>query len=260
MLTLSPPLFQTFGWPIEDPILNHDYNDLYAHTDNIPNPFLHLLPSTLDEQPQVGLGSDSSPFEPNAAEPNAVKKINHNANERDRRKKMNSLYSSLRTLLPPSDQAKKLSIPNTVSRVLKYIPELQNEVQRLIRKKEELTSKISKRGELIQFESQRSTMQSCSSTVSASLLGDRDVTIQICTNDANMSLLSEAIEILEKEGFQFVNASFNSFGERLFYNMHFQVHRPDQVMEIEMLRRKLSTLCEKREGHNHSASISFKNI
>ncbi|KAK1366003.1 Basic helix-loop-helix transcription factor [Heracleum sosnowskyi] len=256
MLTVSPPLFQTFGWSIEHPIINHDSNDFCAHTDIIPNPFLHL-PSTFDEQPQVGLGSDSSAFEPNA-----VKKINHNANERDRRKKMNILYSSLRTLLPASDQAKKLSIPNTVSRVLKYIPELQNEVERLIRKKEELTSKISKRGELIQFESQRnnSTIPSCSSTVSASLLGDRDVTIQISTYEANMSLLSEAIEILEKEGFHFVNASFNSFGKRLFYNMHFQAQRPDQVLEIDMLRRKLSTLCEKREDQIHSTSISFKNI
>lgn len=99
MLTVSPTLFQTFGWSIDDPIINHDYNDFYAHADITPSPF-HYLPSTLDEQPQVGIGSDSSPFQPNA-----VKKINHNANERDRRKKMNSLYSSLRTLLPASDQA-----------------------------------------------------------------------------------------------------------------------------------------------------------
>lgn len=32
------------------------------------------------------------------------KKLNHNASERDRRKKLNTLYSSLRALLPPSDQ------------------------------------------------------------------------------------------------------------------------------------------------------------
>ncbi|KAK1366007.1 hypothetical protein POM88_041568 [Heracleum sosnowskyi] len=103
-------------------------------------------------------------------------------------------------------------------------------------------------------------MQSCSSTVSASLLGDRDVTIQISTYEANRSLLSEAIGILEKEEFQFMNASFNSFRERLFYNMHFQVQRPDQVMEIEILRRKLSTLCEKREDKVNSTLSSFKFI
>jgi len=32
-----------------------------------------------------------------------VKKLNHNASERDRRKNINGLYSSLRSLLPPSD-------------------------------------------------------------------------------------------------------------------------------------------------------------
>jgi len=32
-----------------------------------------------------------------------VKKLNHNASERDRRKKINSLYSSLRSLFPASD-------------------------------------------------------------------------------------------------------------------------------------------------------------
>lgn len=119
---------------------------------------------------------------------------------------------------------KKLSIPNTVSRVLKYIPELQNEVEGLIRKKEKLSIKISRQGELIQSESQRdNSIQNCSSIVSASLLGDRDVTIQISALKANTGLLSEAIEMLEKEGFHFVNASFNSFGGRAFYNLHFQV-------------------------------------
>lgn len=32
------------------------------------------------------------------------KKLNHNASERDRRRKLNALYSSLRALLPLSDQ------------------------------------------------------------------------------------------------------------------------------------------------------------
>ncbi|WOH06366.1 hypothetical protein DCAR_0625792 [Daucus carota subsp. sativus] len=239
MLSLSPPLFQTFAWPIEDPMMNQEYN-FYAHTDNIPNSILHL-PSTLDAQPQVGLG-DSSAFEPTAV----VKKINHNANERDRRKKMNSLYSSLRSLLPAFHQTKKLSIPNTVSRVLKYIPELQNEIERLVRKKEALSVKISKQGELFQYENQRNnSIRGSLATVSASLIGDKQVTIQLSTFKANMRLQSEALEVVEKDGFELVNASFNSFGERAFYNLHLQVQRPLQVTEMESLRRTLTTLCEK---------------
>ena len=38
-----------------------------------------------------------------------VKKLNHNASERDRRKKINSLYSSLRSLLPATDQRVRFS-------------------------------------------------------------------------------------------------------------------------------------------------------
>ncbi|CAN6837306.1 unnamed protein product [Brassica oleracea] len=36
-----------------------------------------------------------------------TKKLNHNASERDRRKKINSLFSSLRSCLPASDQTVK---------------------------------------------------------------------------------------------------------------------------------------------------------
>uniref|UniRef100_A0A803QPJ0 BHLH domain-containing protein n=1 Tax=Cannabis sativa TaxID=3483 RepID=A0A803QPJ0_CANSA len=76
------------------------------------------------------------------SDPSMVKKLNHNASERDRRKKINDLYSSLRALLPLSDQTKKMSIPATVSRVLKYVPLLQEEVEGLVRKRDELLSRI----------------------------------------------------------------------------------------------------------------------
>ena len=119
---------------------------------------------------------------------------------------------------------KKLSIPNTVSRVLKYIPELQNEIERLVRKKEALSVKISKQGELFQYENQRNnSIRGNLATVSASLIGDKQVTIQLSTFKANMRLQSEALEVVEKDGFELVNASFNSFGERAFYNLHLQV-------------------------------------
>ncbi|KAJ6700146.1 ACHAETE-SCUTE TRANSCRIPTION FACTOR-RELATED [Salix purpurea] len=108
-----------------------------------------------------------------------VKKLHHNASERDRRKKINSLYSSLRSLLPASDHMKKLSIPSTISRVLKYIPELQQQVEKQIQRKEELLSKLSGQGYLIHQENQRKdTMYSSLPSVSASRLGDREVVVQ----------------------------------------------------------------------------------
>lgn len=44
---------------------------------------------------------------------------------------------------------KKLSIPTTISRVLKYIPELQHQVERLTKKKEEILLRISRQGDAV---------------------------------------------------------------------------------------------------------------
>ncbi|KAK1304176.1 hypothetical protein QJS10_CPB11g01563 [Acorus calamus] len=74
-------------------------------------------------------------------------KLNHNAYERDRRRKLNSLFSSLQSLLPGIDQKNKMSVPTTISRILKYIPELQKHVEGLRRLKEEMVMKISRRGD-----------------------------------------------------------------------------------------------------------------
>ena len=49
-------------------------------------------------------------------DPTIVKKQNHNASERDRRKKINFLYSSLRALLPAADQMVLINI--TISHFL----------------------------------------------------------------------------------------------------------------------------------------------
>ena len=45
------------------------------------------------------------------------KKLNHNASERDRRRKLNALYSSLRALLPLSDQKVCAVKPNLKYRI-----------------------------------------------------------------------------------------------------------------------------------------------
>ncbi|MCE3215588.1 hypothetical protein HAX54_002879 [Datura stramonium] len=158
-----------------------------------------------------------------------VKKHNHNASERDRRKKINGLYSSLRSLLPPSDHTKKLSIPSTVSRILKYIPELQSEVERLIQKKEEFT--ISNRENSADFNKQRRRRrggggidENSSLVISASEIGDEEIMVQICTLKNNRSSIGEAISELEDEGLVLLNSSsFETCQDRIFYTLHFQV-------------------------------------
>lgn len=117
---------------------------------------------------------------------------------------------------------KTLSIPATVSGVVKYIPELQEQVEGLIQKKEELLSRISRQEQQTRQENPRQLpAQSSSSAVAASWLNDREVMIQISTYK---SPLSEILLNLEQDGFQLLNASaFESFGGRVFHNLHLQV-------------------------------------
>ncbi|KAH9649199.1 transcription factor ORG2 [Citrus sinensis] len=172
MCALFPPFFPSLGWPLEI------------------NPICHqqdYITETIEESPQFPQESEpqaefdrSASFSANSGDPTMVKKLYHNASERDRRKKINSLYSSLRSLLPVADQTKKLSIPATVSRVLKYIPELQQQVERLMQKKEELLSKISKPGEISHQQHQRKiAIGSSLASISASRLSDMEILIQI---------------------------------------------------------------------------------
>ncbi|XP_024922954.3 transcription factor ORG2 isoform X1 [Ziziphus jujuba] len=259
MLALSPPLFPSFGWPLElDPInQDHQINDCFYGdhqcTETTSESFLHFpVPSELPQQlDQLDRSTPSTTAI--SSDLNMVKKLNHNASERDRRKKINHLYSSLRALLPATDHTKKLSIPATVSRVLKYIPDLQQQVEGLVRKKEELLSKMSKqKGNLVHHDDDQENQvktaaaRSSLSSVSATQLNDREVAIQISTYKVNNNPISEILNTLEEDGFSMLNASsFESFEGRVFHSLHLQVER--YSMECEMLGEKLMSLFEKRE-------------
>ncbi|KAM6571669.1 hypothetical protein CsatA_015749 [Cannabis sativa] len=163
-------------------------------------------------------------------DPTIIKKLCHNASERDRRKRINSLYSSLRSLLPAADQMKKLSNPSTISRTIKYIPELQNQVKGLIKKKEELLSSMSKRVELIYEEShKKSSLLSAWRSlcnVSVSRLNDSEIVLQISCFKVQQTPLSHILIDLEEDGFSVLNVnSFESFFGRVFYNIHLQVEK-----------------------------------
>lgn len=113
MLALSPPLSSTnFAyWPLEDPIGHDDQNYFYrdiepANSDqsvflNFPTPPPYDQRSRAELDHQAATPSTTADVTSDLS--TAVKKLNHNASERDRRKKINHLYSALRALLPASD-------------------------------------------------------------------------------------------------------------------------------------------------------------
>ncbi|CAN0910256.1 Transcription factor ORG2 [Linum grandiflorum] len=151
---------------------------------------------------------------------------------------------------------KKLSIPTTVSRVVKYIPELQQQVETLTLKKKQLLSTLphipkpedvqtpaehrnitkidrNQRGGLVAPNtssitnfSSSSSSSSSSSTVSTSWVSDDEIMVQVSFDATNnMVHVSDLLFHLEEEcGLVVLNtSSFCSPQGMAFYNLHFQV-------------------------------------
>ncbi|KAJ0245852.1 Myc-type [Hirschfeldia incana] len=227
MCALVPPLFPNFGWP-----LTGEYESYYGGGDSLINDtiFDFLEPETFGFHQQNNLGvSVSSEGIGIDNNPVVAKKLNHNASERDRRKKINSLFSSLRSCLPTSDQLKKLSIPQTVSRSLKYIPELQEEVKKLIQKKEEILVRVSGQKDIEHHVKQQpKVVARYVSTVSATRLGDNEVMVQISSSKIHNFLISNVLNGLKEDRFVLGDVSSSrSHGERVFYTLHLQVDNID---------------------------------
>ncbi|VAH69373.1 unnamed protein product [Triticum turgidum subsp. durum] len=112
---------------------------------------------------------------------------------------------------------KKLSIPITVSRVLKYIPELQKQVDGLEKKKEELTRANCKPGVLTMKENM-------APIVSATCLDDREIMVQVSlvSTMAGVLPMSKCIKVLENEGLRLISSSTSAFHNRTFYSLHLQ--------------------------------------
>nr|GEX75094.1 transcription factor ORG2-like [Tanacetum cinerariifolium] len=183
------------------------------------------------------------------------KKFNHNANERERRKRVNDIYAYLRSLMPISaDQKKKLSIPRTISLALEYIPELRKEVETLICKKEKLssytTSTTSTRQKNlgIKGQSSKDVISNTNSSVvsSVSILGEKEVVIQLIfsmdriSKNKEIGSLSGILTYLESEENGFVLLNLTTFtGEHMLLNtLHLQV-QGDKNVDVEMLKEKL---------------------
>ncbi|CAM0885077.1 unnamed protein product [Alopecurus aequalis] len=171
------------------------------------------------------------------------RKISHNAYERDRRKQLNGLYSSLRSLLPDTDHTKKLSIPNTVTRALQYIPELQKEVDTLEKKKEKLTRANCKPSVV-------SMTVSTAQIVSETCVDNRDIMVQVSllSTMAGTLPMSKCIKVLENEGLRLVSSSTSTFQNRVFYSLHLQRTQRTMHKEWSTLYDELENAIRKKAG------------
>ena len=102
MGALGSPLFPNFGWESTG-----EYESYNIVGDNNSKELLDFqVPKTygmVHRQTSLGVTVSS---EVNGIDNNSIviKKLIHNANERNRRKKTNSLFSTLRSCLPGSDE------------------------------------------------------------------------------------------------------------------------------------------------------------
>ena len=107
--------------------------------------------------------------------------------------------------------------------MLKYIPELQKEVDTLEKKKEELTRASCNPGVLGTRENTAAPI------VSATCLDDRDIMVKVSllSNMAGALPMSRCIKVLENEGLRLISSSTSAFQNRTFYSLHLQVHQFD---------------------------------
>lgn len=99
MCALVPPLFPNFGWP---------FGDLRVYdNDNVSNTFLDFpLPDLTVAHQNLSSENNRELLD----NPVVMKKLNHNASERDRRKKINAMFSSLRSCLPATNQSVTINL------------------------------------------------------------------------------------------------------------------------------------------------------
>ncbi|XP_022966445.1 transcription factor bHLH101-like [Cucurbita maxima] len=175
-----------------------------------------------------GFGSD---------DPVAVaKKLKHNASERDRRKKMNSLYTSLRCLLPSTNRTKTMSNPATISRALKYIPELRQQVEELRRRKQGLETKIN----AITHDQQKQVRKNkdapwmgCSSCA-VNWLRENEALLQLTSNDTLKLKFSQILHSLDEDELLVKTVStFRLFDGRHFFTLLVQAkpNTPSRVLQ-----------------------------
>lgn len=191
------------------------------------------------------------------------RKAFHNARERHRRKTLKVLYSQLRSLLPNLNPKRKLSIPNTVCRVLKYIPELRNEIEKTSRERDELlaaakrsisesspvTSKFASKTEaegLIDF------MQS--PPPPANLASPDHPTVTVNTELGNSQMIiaiykcrlgflfSRVLKLLEKEGLNVLNASTYLSQDKVCHDLHLEMIAGRSEVDTNLLQKKLFIL------------------
>ncbi|CAI9287665.1 unnamed protein product [Lactuca saligna] len=221
MLALSSPLFSTpYGWPLAD-----NFSKVCGAPDSTQSLLeLHSSDQQLDFTPENSSSFGGAVNGGMGDSMRVVKKLNHNASERDRRKKVNRLYESLRSVLPMSNDRKKRE------KLWSYSSSTEN----ICIKKQSAKDDIIDEKSLI--------------VSSVSVLSEKEAVIQLILStkssgkNKDIVFLSKVLEKLEEEedGFILLNATtFKCVGEGMLLNtIHFQV-QGNKKIDAQKMKEKL---------------------
>ncbi|WOK98514.1 hypothetical protein Cni_G07226 [Canna indica] len=145
-------------------------------------------------------------------------KLERKTVEKNRRIHMKNLCSKLTSLIPLSKRA--VTQQDLFDQAFCYISELKERVEKLNQKKLEMTRgvvMIAATANRSQVEPPHITIRSMGSNMEVNL---------VCGSRTRNLMLREVINVLEEEGAEIVNASFNSLGDMSFHTIHCQAISP----------------------------------
>ncbi|GLJ50447.1 hypothetical protein SUGI_1074880 [Cryptomeria japonica] len=180
------------------------------------------------------------------------KKLSHNAHERNRRRKQNALYAQLQALLPNPNGKRKLSIPKTVSRALKYILGMRSKIAKLCRQRDKLliTRRISKSSK---SKEKREHLHSHNGfecfppnvTVDSTALTYSEVLVTVYTCRGAL-LECSLLVLIEREGVEVMDASTFVSCDIICRILRLQL--VSSTVDMEVLQKKIFSLCENSSG------------
>ncbi|PIA49792.1 hypothetical protein AQUCO_01300494v1 [Aquilegia coerulea] len=173
----------------------------------------------------------------------STKKIAHRELERQRRQEMNSLYTSLRSLLPLEYVKGKRSISDHMYEATNYIKDLEKNIHELKDKRDKLkivtnfgTTEITMTESISgsDFATVRKCWQGVEVVVSSSL---KEVVVS----------LSRVLEVLLEEGLTAVNCVSSKVDERLIHTIQAEVMDPAASINTSDLQQRLMSLVQQVE-------------